>query len=147
MGNPEGMEGTFSEGLVSAFALWARISFCNYSPISHGTTAARCLHLRRSHWSFNRNARSGQNLNFAVPQPRLQLFSIWRGDQAGSKLLRPRVVATKPRSLSRKSTNSSTAPALRVVVPLACVLLACFFSLQHVALLLPVGLQVSIGLN
>ncbi len=69
MGNPEGMEGTFSEGLVSAFRTLGQNQFLQITaPISHGSSGGPVLNIYGEVIGVSTAMlESGQNLNFAVP--------------------------------------------------------------------------------
>ena len=69
MGNPEGMEGTFSEGLVSAFRTLGQKQFLQITaPISHGSSGGPVLNIYGEVIGVSTAMlESGQNLNFAVP--------------------------------------------------------------------------------
>lgn len=69
MGNPEGMEGTFSEGVVSALRTSKQFHFIQITaPISHGSSGGPVLNVFGEVIGISTAMmRSGQNLNFAVP--------------------------------------------------------------------------------
>lgn len=69
MGNPEGMEGTFSEGLVSALRNTKGIHLIQITaPISHGSSGGPVFNIYGEVIGISTSTlTSGQNLNFAVP--------------------------------------------------------------------------------
>ncbi|MDQ2855768.1 MAG: S1C family serine protease, partial [Acidobacteriota bacterium] len=65
-GNPEGLEGTFSEGIVSALRGKKYIQIT--APISHGSSGGPVLNRRGEVIGVAAGAiEEGQNLNFAIP--------------------------------------------------------------------------------
>lgn len=69
MGNPEGMEGTFSEGLVSALRSLNGLRLIQITaPISHGSSGGPVFDVHGDVIGISTSMlASGQNLNFAVP--------------------------------------------------------------------------------
>jgi S1-C subfamily serine protease len=76
MGNPEGMMGTFSEGIVSALRDSKGSHLIQITaPISHGSSGGpvfnvygQVIGISKSIWA------SGQNLNFAVPASEIDVL-------------------------------------------------------------------------
>ena len=69
LGNPEGLEGTFSEGIVSAMRTLERDTFIQITaPISPGSSGGPVLNDRAEVIGIAvATVREGQNLNFAIP--------------------------------------------------------------------------------
>ncbi len=76
MGNPEGMEGTFSEGLVSALRDSTGLHMIQISaPVSHGSSGGPVFNTDGEVIGISTSAlTSGQNLNFAVPAAAIEVL-------------------------------------------------------------------------
>jgi S1-C subfamily serine protease/Tfp pilus assembly protein PilF len=72
-GNPEGLEGTFSQGIVSALRGSEYVQIT--APISHGSSGGPLLNSRGEVIGVAAGAiEEGQNLNFAIPISRLSVL-------------------------------------------------------------------------
>ncbi len=69
IGNPEGLEGTFSDGIVSAIRQTPEEHFIQITaPISHGSSGGPVLNVRGEVVGVSTAMlKGGQNLNFAIP--------------------------------------------------------------------------------
>lgn len=74
IGNPEGLEGTFSQGIVSGIRFINKKSYIQITaPISHGSSGGPVLNKNGEVVGIAVGAlRSGQNLNFAIPVSELR---------------------------------------------------------------------------
>ena len=76
VGNPEGLEGTFSQGIISGIRrVGDRDLIQITAPISHGSSGGPVLNKHGQVVGIAVGAiRTGQNLNFAIPASELQLL-------------------------------------------------------------------------
>jgi tetratricopeptide (TPR) repeat protein len=97
-GNPEGLEGTFSQGIVSALRGKDYVQIT--APISHGSSGGPVLNSRGEVIGVAAGAiEEGQNLNFAIPVSQL-LLQVMR-----ARLLGRRPLTTNPPRKSVTGTN------------------------------------------
>jgi tetratricopeptide (TPR) repeat protein len=100
-GNPEGLEGTFSQGIVSALRGTDYVQIT--APISHGSSGGPVLNSRGEVIGVAVGAiEEGQNLNFAIPISQL-LPQVTR-----ARLLGRRPIATNPPRKSVTGTKDET---------------------------------------
>lgn len=107
-GNPEGLEGTFSQGIVSAIRRMGKEDVIQITaPLSHGSSGGPVLNKQGQVIAVAVGAmRNGQNLNFAIPAPYLQSLLL---DYLNKRLradTSPASVTSDTRGLKRGKRDS-----------------------------------------
>jgi Trypsin-like peptidase domain len=105
IGSPLGLEGTVSDGIVSALRSEANKSWIQTTaPVSHGNSGGPLLDMRGNVVGVitsGISAQKGQNLNFAIPSDDVKTLLSTHGDLASIE------VAGKKRSGDGEETDSS----------------------------------------
>lgn len=99
MGNPQGLEGTFSQGIVSAVRQIASDTVLQITaPISPGSSGGPVLNTSGNVIGIAvATFKSGQNLNLAIPSA--YLASLMRGITSEAAALSPQRAKSSPRSI------------------------------------------------
>jgi len=101
VGNPEGLEGTFSQGIVSALRGNSFVQIT--APISHGSSGGPVLNARGEVIGVAVGAiEEGQNLNFAIPVARLVALLKRTSDPSTTQ-----VSSSRSRSVSKEESTPS----------------------------------------
>ncbi|MGH7823142.1 MAG: S1C family serine protease, partial [Candidatus Binatia bacterium] len=99
VGNPNGLEGTFSDGLVSGKRSFKDFELLQITaPISSGSSGGPVLDVKGRVVGIAKGSwEKGQNLNFAIPVPVIRQLLADRGEMLQfAKVTRPRYPARKP---------------------------------------------------
>lgn len=109
-GNPEGLEGTFSQGIVSALRGRAYVQIT--APISHGSSGGPVLNSRGEVVGVATvMLKEGQNLNFAIPVPRLvSLLAKYKAEDEPDRVL-DRMLAEKEATAQGTSPRPQPQPS------------------------------------